>query len=75
MDEDNDLIVVSANGRNSYCLDKYTNGTTDLRDDPSQDISPCKVKLTHGDGREEVMFTMERRLNTGDDDDFPVTLD
>ena len=34
MREGNDLIVVSANGKQSYCLDKHTNGTTDLKDDP-----------------------------------------
>ena len=34
MDADNDLIVVSANDKQSYCIDKYTNGTTQLGDDP-----------------------------------------
>ena len=47
MREGNDLIVVSANGKQSYCLDKHTNGTTDLKDDPQQDID-CKVVLTRG---------------------------
>ena len=57
MDEDNDLIVVSANDKQSYCLDKHTDGTTNLQDDSQQDIQPCKVKLIRGSEKDnEVKF-------------------
>ena len=59
MDAGNDLIVVSADDKQSYCLDKHTDGTTTLWDDPQQDIQPCKVKLIRGSEKDnEVKFIL-----------------
>ena len=67
MDSGNDIIVVSANDKQSYCLDKYTVGETTLKDDSAQSIEKCKVRITRGGDRDnEIWFTVKRKLDTGD---------
>ena len=78
MDEGNDIVVVSANDKQSYCLDKYTVGETTLKDDSDQSIEHCKVRITRGGERDnELWFFMKRKLDTGDSNgqDFVVPLD
>ena len=78
MDSGNDIVVVSANDKQSYCLDKYTVGETTLKDDSDQSIEHCKVRITRGGERDnEIWFFMKRKLDTGDTNgqDFVVPLD
>ena len=67
MDEGNDIIIVSANDKLSYCIDKYTVGETTLKDDSDQSITHCKVRITRGGDRDnEIVFYVKRPIDTGD---------
>ena len=77
MDEGNDIIIVSANDKLSYCIDKYTVGETTLKDDSEQSITHCKVIITRGGDRDnEIVFYVKRPIDTGEyEQDFLVPLD
>ena len=65
-----DMVVFHANGKDSYCSDMTSQGYTKPANDKTKNLS-CKHEYKDG----EVHFTVKRKLDTGDSNDFVIQTD